>query len=172
MENKENTNEGCKCGGCCDVSLDELLKVKVKYVDVDETKDDAYQPLQAIAIGDWIDVRSAETVELKKGDFAEISLGFAMEIPFGFEAHLCPRSSTTKKFGVLQTNAPGVIDNSYCGDNDIWKMPVLAIRDTVIHRGDRIGQFRLVERMPVLSFETVKTLGNPDRGGLGSTGRN
>ena len=94
---------------------------------------------------DWIDLRAAEDVSLKKGEFALIPLGIAMELPQGYEAHVVPRSSTFKNFGVIQTNHMGVIDESYCGDNDQWFMPVLAIRDTEIHVNDRICQFRIME---------------------------
>jgi dUTP pyrophosphatase len=110
---------------------------------------------------DWIDLRAAE----------DISLGIAMELPQGYEAHVVPRSSTFKNFGVIQTNHMGVIDESYCGDNDQWFMPVLAIRDTEIHVNDRICQFRIMEHQPVISFEECNTLNGTDRGGFGSTGR-
>ena len=120
---------------------------------------------------DWIDLRAAEDVSLKKGEFALIPLGIAMELPQGYEAHVVPRSSTFKNFGVIQTNHMGVIDESYCGDNDQWFMPVLAIRDTEIHVNDRICQFRIMEHQPVISFEECNTLNGTDRGGFGSTGR-
>ena len=120
---------------------------------------------------DWIDLRAAEDVSLKKGEFALIPLGIAMELPQGYEAHVVPRSSTFKNFGVIQTNSFAVIDNSYCGDNDQWFMPVLAIRDTEIHVNDRICQFRIMEHQPVISFEECNTLNGTDRGGFGSTGR-
>ena len=119
----------------------------------------------------YIDLRAAEDVSLKKGEFALIPLGIAMELPQGYEAHVVPRSSTFKNFGVIQTNHMGVIDESYCGDNDQWFMPVLAIRDTEIHVNDRICQFRIMEHQPVISFEECNTLNGTDRGGFGSTGR-
>ncbi len=119
---------------------------------------------------DWIDLRSAADVELRQGDFALIPLGVAMALPEGYEAHIVPRSSTFKNFGILQTNHMGVIDNSYSGDHDEWKMPVLAMRDTLIHAGDRICQFRIMKKQPVLVFEETDHLGGPDRGGFGSTG--
>lgn len=119
---------------------------------------------------DWIDLRASEETVLKKGDFALIPLGIAMELPEGYEAHLVPRSSTFKNFGIIQTNSMGVIDCSYCGDNDMWRMPVLATRDTVIHEGDRIAQFRIMENQPQIVFEETDSLGNHDRGGFGSTG--
>ena len=120
---------------------------------------------------DWIDLRASEEVELKAGEFKLIPLGVAMELPQGYEAHLVPRSSTFKNYGILQTNSCGIIDCSYCGDEDMWRMPVYATRDTVIHQNDRICQFRIVENQPKISFDEVECLGNKDRGGFGSTGR-
>ena len=93
-------------------------------------------------------------------------------MPEGYEAHIAPRSSAFKRWGIIQANSVGVIDNSYCGDNDIWMMPVYATRFTKIHKNDRICQFRIVEKQPHLEFEVVDHLGNEDRGGFGSTGRN
>ena len=121
---------------------------------------------------DWIDLRAAENVEMKAGEFKLISLGVAMKLPDGYEAHVVPRSSTFKNFGVLQTNHMGVIDNSYCGDNDIWKFPAYAIRDTKIRFNDRICQFRIVKKQPTISFKEVNNLGSVNRGGFGSTGKN
>lgn len=119
---------------------------------------------------DWIDLRASEEVSLKAGEFKLIPLGVAMRLPKGYEAHLVPRSSTFKTWGIIQTNSMGVIDCSYCGDNDMWRMPVYATRDTVIHVNDRIAQFRIVENQPVIHFEEAESLGNADRGGFGSTG--
>lgn len=120
---------------------------------------------------DWIDLHASEDVELKAGEFKLIPLGVAMELPKGYEAHLVPRSSTFKNYGILQTNSCGIIDCSYCGDEDMWRMPVYATRDTVIHQNDRICQFRIVENQPKITFDEVESLGNADRGGFGSTGR-
>lgn len=120
---------------------------------------------------DWIDLRAADDVELKAGEFKLIPLGVAMELPQGYEAHVVPRSSTYKNFGIIQTNHMGVIDESYCGDHDQWFLPAYALRDTQIHVGDRICQFRIMEHQPVIQFEEVETLGHEDRGGHGSTGR-
>ena len=108
---------------------------------------------------------------MKKGEFKLIPLGIAMELPKGYEAHVVPRSSTYKNFGVIQTNHMGVIDETYCGDNDQWFMPVLAMRDTRIHVNDRICQFRIMEHQPELVFEETEILGHADRGGHGSTGK-
>lgn len=121
---------------------------------------------------DWIDLRASEEVELKQGDFKLIPLGVAMELPKGYEAHVVPRSSTYKNFGVIQANHCGVIDGSYCGDNDMWRMPVIAMRDTVIHVNDRICQFRIVKNQPQIKFDIVEKLEGEDRGGFGSTGKN
>lgn len=120
---------------------------------------------------DWIDLRASEDVELKQGDFALIPLGVAMELPAGYEAHIVPRSSTYKNFGVIQANHCGIVDGSYCGDNDMWRMPVIAMRDTKIAVNDRICQFRIMKNQPQLSFEVVEKLEGKDRGGFGSTGK-
>ncbi len=120
---------------------------------------------------DWIDLRCAERISLKKGDFALINLGVSMCIPKGYEAHLAPRSSTFKNYGLIQTNSVGVIDNSYSGDNDIWKMPVYATRDTIVEVNDRICQFRIIENQPKIAFDEVEHLNGTDRGGFGSTGK-
>lgn len=119
---------------------------------------------------DWIDLRCAQRTELKAGDFRLIPLGVAMALPEGYEAHVAPRSSTFKKWGILQVNSMGVIDNSYCGDNDQWMMPVYATRDTVLEFGDRICQFRIMQNQPQLTFLEVERLEGADRGGFGSTG--
>lgn len=128
--------------------------------------------IEKIEKGDWIDLRAAETVELKAGDSKIISLGVSMRLPDGFEAHVVPRSSTYNKWGILQTNHMGVVDNSYSGDNDIWGMPVVAMRDTVINENDRICQFRIIRKMPDVNFTEVEHLSGRDRGGFGSTGVN
>lgn len=143
-----------------------MNKILVRY------HNDNIDKIEKISKGDWIDLRAAETVELKAGEFKIISLGISMKLPEGYEAHIVPRSSTFKKWGILQTNHMGVIDNSYSGDNDIWGMPVLAMRDTVIQENDRICQFRIVKRMEQVEMEQVDHLEGADRGGFGSTGRN
>ena len=119
---------------------------------------------------DWIDLRAAEDVELKAGEFKLISLGVSMELPKGYEAYIVPRSSTFKNFGIIQTNHHAIIDETYCGDNDIWKYPAYALRDTIIHKNDRICQFRIEKHQPAIMFEEVDTLGNKDRNGFGATG--
>lgn len=142
----------------------ETIKIKYHTDEIDKIKE--------IAVGDWIDLRAAETVAMNTGDFKLISLGVSMKLPEGYEAHVVPRSSTFKKWGVLQTNSIGVIDNSYSGTNDIWRFPALAMRDTVINKNDRICQFRIMKRQPTIEFEEVDTLDSVDRGGFGSTGAN
>jgi dUTP pyrophosphatase len=127
-------------------------------------------PLEQKQGSDWIDLRAAEDVELFEGDFKLISLGVSMQLPKGYEAHIVPRSSTFKNFGVLQTNHMGVIDESYCGDEDVWKFPAYAVRHTIIHKDDRICQFRIVEKQPKIEFNIVDKLDNVSRGGFGSTG--
>lgn len=146
----------------------EQLKIKIRYHD--EVNGDLTR-LNKIDKGDWIDLYSAEDVVMKTGDFKLISLGVSMELPKGYEAHIATRSSTFKTWGVLMANSHGIIDESYRGDNDIWKFPALAMRDTEIHKGDKICQFRLVEKMPAVEFIEVGHLDNPDRGGIGSTGK-
>ena len=154
-----------------------MYEIRIKYFE-GATK------LEKIEKGDWIDVYSREDVILKEGDFKLVKLGFAMELPNNYEAHLAPRSSTFKKWGVIETNGVGVIDESYCGDNDEWMMPLYcligrtgvmfdekgrSVKYTKINKGDKIGQFRIMEKMPEVKFTEVEILGNPDRGAFGST---
>ena len=142
-----------------------MINIKVKYFNENVEK------LTKITKGNWIDLRAAQDVVLKAGEFKLIPLGVAMELPRGYEAHVVPRSSTFKNYGVIQTNHCGVIDESYCGDDDQWFMPVYALRDTEIHLNDRICQFRIMEQQPEISFEEVSELTGPNRGGHGSTGK-
>jgi len=142
------------------------MEIKIKYfTDI--------EPIKFIeGKSDWYDLRSAEDVELKAGEFKLIPLGIAMQLPEGYEAHIVPRSSTFKNFGIIQTNHCGIIDNSYCGDNDQWLFPAYALRDTVIKTNDRICQFRIMEIQPEITFEEISVLSGPNRGGFGSTGIN
>lgn len=142
-----------------------MKKILIKY------HDNEIEKIEKIKFGDWIDLRAAETVELNEGDKYLVSLGVSMKLPRGYEAHLVPRSSTFKNWGVLQTNHMGVIDNSYSGDNDIWRMPVYATSHTVINKNDRICQFRIVKKMKSIKFKEVNQLKGKDRGGFGSTGK-
>lgn len=120
--------------------------------------------------GSCVDLRCAEDIELKKGDFKLIPLGVSMKLPEGYEAYVMPRSSTFKRYGLLMSNSVGCIDEDYCSSDDQWMMPVLATRDTVIHANDRICQFRIIKHQPLLDFVEVESLGNDSRGGFGSTG--
>ena len=119
---------------------------------------------------DWIDLRAAEDVELKAGEFRLINLGVAMELPKGYEAHIVPRSSTFKNYGIIQANHCGIVDGSYCGNDDIWYFPALAMKDTKIRFNDRICQFRIFKNQPEIVFDEVERLEGKDRGGFGSTG--
>ena len=141
------------------------VQLRVKYLKAD------MEPLCYIeGKSDWIDLRIAETVEMKAGEFRLLPLGVAIALPLVYEAHIVPRSSTFKNFGIIQTNHMGVVDESYCGDGDQWYMPAYALRDTVIEAGSRICQFRIMPHQPALTFQAVDRLGGTDRGGIGSTG--
>lgn len=142
------------------------MKIKVKY------HDGEIQHLMQSSQGDWIDLRSRITIDAKAGDVYRIPLGVSMELPKGYEAIVVPRSSSFKNYGFIQTNSIGVIDESFKGDNDEWLLPVIFIVDGHIQKGDRVCQFRVIPRMGMINFQTVTTLGNTDRGGLGSTGKN
>ena len=142
-----------------------MLEVKVKYHDKDLGK------IEKLPVGDWIDLRSAEQVDMDPNQFRLISLGVSMKLPEGYEAHVAPRSSTFKKWGILQTNGIGIIDESYCGEDDVWKFPALAVRQTTIFKGDRICQFRIMKKMPEVAFVEVEHLNDKNRGGFGSTGK-
>lgn len=154
--------------------------IEIKYHDND------IERLEKIKVGDWIDLRAAEDVTINQGEFALISLGVSMRLPKGYEAHIVPRSSTFKTWGIIQTNSMGVIDNSYSGTNDIWKFPAYCLdgKEEVydeggwysyaseIHKGDRICQFRIMKKQPEIEFDEVSFLDEEDRGGFGSTGTN
>ena len=143
-----------------------MKNIQIKYFS------DKIEKLTYIAgKSDWIDLRAAKEMEIKAGEYAMIPLGVGMKLPEGYEAHIVPRSSTYKNYGLIQTNHMGVVDESYCGDNDQWHMPVYALRDTVVHVNDRICQFRIMEHQPTIVFEEVDRLGEKDRGGFGSTGK-
>lgn len=141
-----------------------MKTIKIKYAN------QVIKRINKMVCGDWIDLRAAETVEMKEGEFKLIPLGVAMELPEGYEALVAPRSSTFKNFGIIQTNSLAVIDELYCGDNDFWFFPAYAIRDTKIEMNDRICQFRIIKHQPTIEFSEVEVLNNTDRGGHGSTG--
>ena len=146
--------------------MTEALEILVKYHDQEMGK------IEKFPVGDWIDLRSAERVEMETGQFKIIPLGVSMKLPEGYEAHVLPRSSTFKKWGVLMVNGMGIIDESYCGERDIWGFPALAMRSTTIFKGDRICQFRIVKKMPEVTFTEVDKMEDKNRGGFGSTGGN
>lgn len=146
-------------------SFENPLSIKIKYFrDI--------EPIQKFENGDWIDLRSGIDIDLKAGDQVLIPLGVGMILPDGYEAHIVPRSSTLKKFGIIQGNHMGIVDNSYSGDEDEWMMSVIAFRDTHISKNDRICQFRVLKKQPKLVFEKVKHLNETSRGGFGTTGVN
>lgn len=147
----------------------ETIKIKYHCSDIEK--------IEKITVGDWIDLRAAEDVFIPVNEFALISLGVSMKLPKGYEAHIVPRSSTFKNWGIIQTNSMGVIDNSYSGTNDVWKFPAFCLQSklcwrdgTQIKFGDRICQFRIMPIQPTIEFEEVELLDETDRGGFGSTG--
>ena len=127
-----------------------MEEIKVKYF-----QEDMEELCYVAGKSDWIDLRAAQEVSLKAGEFRLIPLGVAIALPQGYEAHIAPRSSTFKNYGILQTNSVGVVDCSYCGDNDQWHMPVYATRDVTIEKGARICQFRIMKNQPQLHFTRV-----------------
>lgn len=145
--------------------MSKVEKIYVKYFV------EGIEELRKINIGDWIDLRAAERVELVAGEYYPIRLGVGMILPEGYEAHVLPRSSTPKNFGIMCANSMGIIDNTYSGDDDEWHFPAVAIRNTTIEKGDRIAQFRIVRNQPTIKFERVTSLHKVSRGGIGSTGR-
>jgi dUTP pyrophosphatase len=138
--------------------------IKIKYL-----KD--IQKIERFNVGDWIDLRAAEDVTMKAGEYRMIPLGVAMELPAGYEALVAPRSSTFRKYGILLANSVGIIDEAYKGDNDEWNFLAYAVKDTKIHKNERICQFRIIQHQPLIHLQEVESLGNVDRGGIGSTGR-
>ena len=152
----------------CDSLVPEAVRmekeIKIKYFN-------DVQEIEALEVGDWIDLRAAESVDIKAGEYKLIRLGVAMELPEGYEALVAPRSSTFKNYGVLLANSLGIIDESYKGDNDEWKFLAYATRDTHVEKNDRICQFRIIEHQPKIKLTKVESLGNADRGGIGSTGK-
>ena len=157
-----------------------MMKLRVKYFE-GATK------MNKITKGNWIDVFANADVFVPLDERAMIPLGFALELPQGWEGHLAPRSSTFKTWGIIQTNSVGVVDDTYIGDNDQWHMPVYCLtanckvneneiptvdgrQGVWIRKGDKIGQFRIMEVMPEIEFDEVESFGNADRGGFGTTG--
>lgn len=144
----------------------EVLEIKIKYHDKDLGK------IEKFPVGDWIDLRAAERVDMNALQFAVISLGISVKLPEGYEMHILPRSSTFRRWGILMTNSMGIIDESFCGENDILGFPALAMRPTTIFKGDRICQFRIMKKMPEVRFTEVDHMEDKDRGGFGSSGVN
>ena len=142
-----------------------MEKIQIKYFDNEIDK------VEKISKGDLIDLRSAETVHLKKGEFHLIPLGVGMILPSGYKANVYPRSSTYKNFGIILANSVGQIDASFCGDNDQWMFPAIALRDTTINKNDRICQFEIQKIQPEIEFEEVDHLDEVSRGSFGSTGK-
>ena len=142
----------------------ETVTIRIKMLaDIPEPK--------PITLGDWIDLRAAETVMMSKGEYKEIRLGVAMELPEGYEAMVIPRSSIYKRHGIISANSVGLIDEAYKGNGDEWRFPAIALKSAMINKGERICQFRIFRHQPEVMFEVVDDLGNADRGGIGSTGR-
>lgn len=145
--------------------MTEVLKVEIRYINPELPE------ITKIKGGDWVDLRAGETVRMKQGEYQLIPLGVSIKLPTGYEALVVPRSSTFKNYGILMANSIGIIDESYCGDDDQWGFPAYATRDTVIKMGDRICQFRIIKHQEFIEFKTVLTHGTENRGGFGSTGR-
>lgn len=159
-----------------------MVSCKIKYFD------DLMPRMKHTKIGDWVDVRASSVLKNDKPvkweidddgkefvsynffDHLLIKLGFAMQFPSMYEAHVLPRSSLFKNKGLILVNGMGIIDHSYRGDNDQWLFPALAMRPGKIYKHERIGQFRLIQRMEKLQFLEVNLFNSEDRGGLGSTG--
>jgi dUTP pyrophosphatase len=141
-----------------------MMQIKIKYLS------DKIEKIKKSDIGDWIDLRASENIEMKSGEYKLIPLGLAMKLPDGYEGYIVPRSSTLKNFGIIQGNHFGIVDNSYCGNDDEWKMSAYAVRDTKININDRICQFRIQKKQPEIEFLEVDDLDNKSRGGFGSTG--
>ena len=146
------------------------MEISIKYFA--NSMGDKVRKIFRVTNGDWIDLRAAEDVAMKKGELRLISLGVGMILPDGYEAWVLPRSSTPRRFGINSANSMGIIDNSYNGNDDQWGFMAYAIRDTVIHKDDRICQFRVIRNQPRLWFKAVTCLKEISRGGFGSTGRN
>ena len=152
-----------------DIITKHQIEQSAKQVIPISLKDGTPLPYQAKG-GDWIDLCTKEDVILKAGEFKLIDLGVAMKLPKGYEALVVPRSSTFIKYGIIQTNGIGIIDETYCGNHDVWKFPALALRDTEIKSCTRIAQFRIIKHQPDIRFFELENLPDKNRGGFGSTG--
>lgn len=120
--------------------------------------------------GAWIDLSASEDIDLHKGEVKIIPLGVSMKLPEGCEGILAPRSSTCLKHGILMANSIGIIENEYCGNDDVWGFAAYAIRDTHIEKGTRIAQFRVLRSMSDVQIIQIDDMNCASRGGYGSTG--
>lgn len=143
---------------------EEKVNVFIKY------HDDSLERIKECSVGDWYDLRSAETVSIPAGDYKEISLGISIKMPPGYTCKILPRSSTFKKYSIIQVNSEGIIDNSFSGTDDVIKLPVWAFHDTIINKNDRICQMCIEKSPPKINFIETDTLDEKNRGGFGSTG--
>ena len=151
-----------------------MNSIEAKEIKVSYKKEPGYNAVDQLTFienGDFVDLRAACDIKMNKFDYKLIPLGVAIQLPKNHYAIVVPRSSTFKKYGIIMTNSIGIIDETYCGDNDIWRFPALAMREDVyIPFNERIAQFTIVEK-PRFNITTVDMLNNDDRGGFGSTGR-
>ena len=138
------------------------MEIEIRYLS------DKIEPLRYIdGKSDWIDLRAAADIEMKAGEFRLIPLGIAVRLPEGYEAYVLYRN-----YGIIQANSFGIVDETYCGDNDEWFFPAIALRDTIVHTNDRICQFRIQKHQPPVEFVVREHLSDTDRGGFGTTGLN
>ncbi|MBR6405685.1 MAG: deoxyuridine 5'-triphosphate nucleotidohydrolase [Lachnospiraceae bacterium] len=143
------------------------MEIEIRYLS------DKIEPLRYIdGKSDWIDLRAAADIEMKAGEFRLIPLGIAVRLPEGYEAYVVSRSSLYRNYGIIQANSFGIVDETYCGDNDEWFFPAIALRDTIVHTNDRICQFRIQKHQPPVEFVVREHLSDTDRGGFGTTGLN
>lgn len=145
------------------ISSMQIPQIKVKYHNKDLIK------IKYDENGNFFDLRAAKRYEIKKGDFALIDLGVSIKLPEGYWGQVVPRSSLFKNHKVIQANSFGVIDTTYCGEDDHWMLPVLAFDDTVIEFNERICQFRIVKDNPFTILE-VDNMEDASRGGFGTSG--
>ena len=205
MDEKHECDCNGECGGDCKCHKEEEIKIDVNDIVtsgnfefigidwVDPMKDipirylDGAKELVINPKGNCIDVYAYEDMFIPYMSYAMINLGFAMQLPEGKIAKLYPRSSTFKTWGLIQTNHTGIIDESYCGNDDIWHLPVqctmpkqvekvkinghkVTVAGTWVKKDDKIAQFEIVDAMEMPTFKKVEDLGNYNRGGFGSTG--
>ena len=195
IEEKHECNCDGDCGGNCECHHDGIVGYINPMVISAETVNpsipirylDGAKELVINPKGNCIDVYAYEDMFIPYMSYAMINLGFAMQLPKGKIAKLYPRSSTFKTWGLIQTNHTGIIDESYCGNDDIWHLPVqctmpkqvekvkinghkVTVAGTWVKKDDKIAQFEIVDAMEMPTFKKVEDLGNYNRGGFGSTG--